>query len=79
VSLEALGRIHEGKGEFLYFEATQPGAETASLLPGMVQAALDALPIPKRMRWGASEAQFVAPRALGRAATGCCSPACPHP
>lgn len=61
VSLEALGRIHEGKGEFLYFEATQPGAETASLLPGMVQAALDALPIPKRMRWGASEAQFVRP------------------
>jgi glycyl-tRNA synthetase beta chain len=61
VSLETLGRIHEGKGEFLYFEATQPGAETASLLPGMVQAALDVLPIPKRMRWGASEAQFVRP------------------
>ena len=61
VSLETLGRIHEGKGEFLYFEATQPGAETASLLPSMVQAALDALPIPKRMRWGASEAQFVRP------------------
>jgi glycyl-tRNA synthetase beta chain len=61
VSLETLGRIREGKGEFLYFEATQPGAETASLLPSMVQAALDALPIPKRMRWGASEAQFVRP------------------
>jgi glycyl-tRNA synthetase beta chain len=61
VSLEALGRIQEGKGEFLYFEAMQPGAETASLLPGMVQAALDALPIPKRMRWGASDAQFVRP------------------
>jgi glycyl-tRNA synthetase beta chain len=61
VSLDTLGRIHEGKGEFLYFEATQPGAETASLLPSMVQAALDALPIPKRMRWGASEAQFVRP------------------
>lgn len=61
VSLESLGRVHEGKGEFLYFEATQPGAETALLLPGMVQAALDALPIPKRMRWGASEAQFVRP------------------
>ena len=61
VALEALGRIHEGKGEFLYFEATQPGAETASLLPDMVQAALDALPIPKRMRWGASDAQFVRP------------------
>ncbi|MBU3673157.1 MAG: glycine--tRNA ligase subunit beta [Sinobacteraceae bacterium] len=61
VSLESLGRIHEGKGEFLYFEATQAGAETAALLPGMVQAALEALPIPKRMRWGASDAQFVRP------------------
>ena len=61
VGLDALGRITEGKGEFLYFEGTKPGAPTASLLPGIVQAALDALPIPKRMRWGASEAEFVRP------------------
>ncbi len=31
------------------------------LLPGLVQAALDALPIPRRMRWGALEVQFVRP------------------
>jgi NADH-quinone oxidoreductase B subunit len=61
VALEALGRVTEGKGEFLSFEGQKPGAATASLLPGIVQAALDALPIPKRMRWGASEAEFVRP------------------
>ena len=61
VALEALGRITEGKGEFLFFEGSKPGAATATLLPGIVQAALDALPIPKRMRWGAGEAEFVRP------------------
>jgi glycyl-tRNA synthetase beta chain len=61
VSVEALDRIHEGKGEFLFFEGTKPGAATATLLPAILQAAIDALPIPKRMRWGNSEAQFVRP------------------
>jgi glycyl-tRNA synthetase beta chain len=61
VALDGLGRITEGKGEFLHFEGSKPGAATATLLPGIVQAALDALPIPKRMRWGASEAEFVRP------------------
>ena len=61
VALEQLGRVTEGKGEFLFFEGSKPGAATATLLPGIVQASLDALPIPKRMRWGASEAEFVRP------------------
>ena len=61
VALEALGRVTEGKGEFLFFAGSKPGAATATLLPGIVQAALDALPIPKRMRWGASDAEFVRP------------------
>ena len=42
VALEALGRVTEGKGEFLSFEGKKPGAATATLLPGIVQAALDA-------------------------------------
>ena len=43
------------------FEGSKPGAPTASLLPGIIQASLDALPIPKRMRWGSSSAEFVRP------------------
>ncbi len=55
------GRVKEGKGEFLLFEGSKPGAATARLLPGIIQASLDALPIPKRMRWGSCSAEFVRP------------------
>ena len=47
--------------EFLSFTGVKPGAAARDLLAGFVGAALDALPIPKRMRWGAGEAQFVRP------------------
>jgi glycyl-tRNA synthetase beta chain len=59
--LEALQRIEEGKGSFLFFIGTKPGVQAVTLLPGIVQSALDALPIPKRMRWGAGSAEFVRP------------------
>jgi len=61
VEVAALKRVTEGKGEFLFFEGSKPGQTTVSLLPGMVQRSLDGLPIPKRMRWGASNAEFVRP------------------
>jgi glycyl-tRNA synthetase beta chain len=57
----ALTRITEGKGEFLYFSGSKPGLATATVLPGVVQRSLDQLPIPKRMRWGTSSAEFVRP------------------
>jgi glycyl-tRNA synthetase beta chain len=60
-SIEELQRRDEGKGTFLYYVGIKAGAATAELLPGLVQSALDALPIPRRMRWGAGEAQFVRP------------------
>lgn len=60
-SVDALERVKEGKGEFLYFNGRKPGAATATLLPGIVQIALEKLPIPKRMRWGAGDAEFVRP------------------
>ena len=61
VGVGALTRITEGKGEFLFYAGSKPGLSTVSLLPGIVQRSLDALPIPKRMRWGASSAEFVRP------------------
>ena len=57
----ALTRITEGKGEFLYFAGSKPGLATGGLLPAIVQRSLDQLPIPKRMRWGSSSAEFVRP------------------
>lgn len=61
VTVDTLGRVQEAKGEFLFYSGSKAGQATAALLPGIVQAALNALPIPKRMRWGAGEAQFVRP------------------
>jgi len=61
VDVGTLTRIAEGKGEFLFYSGEKPGAATASLLPALVQKSLDALPIPKRMRWGSSAAEFVRP------------------
>lgn len=61
VTLAELTRVQEGKGEFLFYAGRKAGAVTAGLLPGIVQAALEQLPIPKRMRWGAGEAEFVRP------------------
>ncbi len=60
-TVESLQKIDEGKGTFLYFVGTQPGAAVAEILPGIVKVALDALPIPRRMRWGSSDAEFVRP------------------
>jgi glycyl-tRNA synthetase beta chain len=60
-SVEQLQRLDEGKGIFLFFIGTKPGATAAELLPGIVKAALDALPIPRRMHWGSSDAEFVRP------------------
>lgn len=62
VPVEALMRERDVKGiEYLSYEAVKPGSETRALVPAMVQQSLDALPIPKRMRWGSGEAQFVRP------------------
>lgn len=61
VEVGALTRVTEGKGEFLYFEGSKPGVATVTLLPGIVEKSLAALPIPKRMRWGAGDAEFVRP------------------
>ena len=61
VEVSELAPLETPKGAWLVHRGTEAGASTASLLPGIVQAALDALPIARRMRWGAGEAQFVRP------------------
>lgn len=61
VALEALQRLDEGKGTFLFFIATKAGAGVRELLPAIVQSALDALPIARRMHWGSGTAEFVRP------------------
>ncbi|HEY9035841.1 MAG TPA: glycine--tRNA ligase subunit beta [Pseudomonadales bacterium] len=57
VSIDALDQ----SGEKLRFTRDIKGEAATALLPGIVQAALDNLPIAKRMRWGASRVEFVRP------------------
>lgn len=61
VAIEALGREKTEAGEWLVHQDIDKGKPAAALLPGIVAAALEALPIPRRMRWGANEAEFVRP------------------
>lgn len=61
VALDALARVKTEKGEWLSYRAELPGQPTRELLPVMIDAALAALPIPKRMRWGARSEEFVRP------------------
>jgi len=60
-TVDQLERLETDKGEWLMFRSHQPGQPAADLLPGVAERALERLPIPKRMRWGDSEAQFVRP------------------
>ena len=48
-------------GPKLRFVQAIPGQPAADLLPGIVDAALAALPIPKRMRWADRKTEFVRP------------------
>lgn len=60
-SLDQLETIETPKGEWIVYRATQVGQASEALLPEIVQNSLSQLPIPKRMRWGASRVEFVRP------------------
>lgn len=59
--VDQLDRLKTDKGEWLMYQVKEIGKAANELLPAIAETALNQLPIPKRMRWGASEAQFVRP------------------
>jgi glycyl-tRNA synthetase beta chain len=61
VSVNDLDKLETDKGAWLSFSQVQQGQMTAQLLPTIVEQALARLPIPKRMRWGDGNAEFVRP------------------
>ncbi|MES9944885.1 MAG: glycine--tRNA ligase subunit beta [Candidatus Thiodiazotropha sp.] len=60
-TVDQLQRLETDKGEWLSYQIHETGKPAAELLPEIATQALNKLPIPKRMRWGDSEAQFVRP------------------
>ncbi|HEY4167778.1 MAG TPA: glycine--tRNA ligase subunit beta, partial [Reyranella sp.] len=60
-SLDQAEKRDTGKGEFWFAVLTKKGGPTADVLPGVIDAALKALPWPKSMKWGSSTMQWVRP------------------
>ena len=61
VSVDRLERLSDGKQEVFAFRSVASGAELDETLAAKVAAALKKLPIPKVMRWGDFDAEFVRP------------------
>lgn len=61
VTVEQLEKLETDKGTWLVYRGVKAGKPTTELLPEIIQQTLDALPIPKRMRWAARRDEFVRP------------------
>lgn len=61
VSVADLVEVDTDKGIWMAYNQQVPGQAALDLLPGLVESALAKLPIPKRMRWGSSDIEFVRP------------------
>ena len=61
VAVAELDQLETDKGSFLAYRAVETGKPAGDVIPGLVEQALKALPVPKRMRWGDSSVEFVRP------------------
>jgi glycyl-tRNA synthetase beta chain len=61
VAPDALHRAHDGRQEIFVHRAVMAGGSLESALAAKVETALKRLPVPKLMRWGALEVEFVRP------------------
>ncbi|MCW8909052.1 MAG: glycine--tRNA ligase subunit beta [Gammaproteobacteria bacterium] len=61
VNVDELTRLKTDKGEWLVFRENEKGKQAVELIAGIVNQALAKLPIPKRMRWGDHNEEFVRP------------------
>jgi glycyl-tRNA synthetase beta chain len=61
VTFEQLQRVSDGKAEYFVAKIEQKGKSLDDSLTDIVAQALKKLPIPKLMRWGDSDHQFVRP------------------
>jgi len=61
VSVDDLQQQDTDKGAWLVFKSTEKGQALADILADIVNQSLAKLPIPKRMRWGSRNSEFVRP------------------
>jgi len=61
VEVDALQQQETDKGVWLVFKAHEKGQVLSALIEDIIGQSLSQLPIPKRMRWGSYDAEFVRP------------------
>ncbi len=61
VPVADLERLVTDKGGWLIYRGTEHGSASAEMFAGIVNKAVESLPIPKRMRWGSGATEFVRP------------------
>lgn len=61
ITVDQADRLKTDKGEWLLYKQEVKGQPAQALLCDLVAAALAKLPIPKPMRWGDKETQFIRP------------------
>lgn len=61
VTVDELQRLKTDKGEWLSYNIQEQGKTLETLIQDILAQAIKRLPIPKRMRWGAGDAEFVRP------------------
>lgn len=61
VTPDVLQTMKNAQGEWVSFKQKMSGKTVAELLPDIIEQAAMTIPIPKRMRWGDGDAQFVRP------------------
>lgn len=61
IAVEDAQRLVTDKGEWLLHKAEVKGQELTALFEGLAQQAIAKLPIPKAMRWGSSDIEFIRP------------------
>jgi glycyl-tRNA synthetase beta chain len=61
ITPDQLDTLETDKGAWVVYRTVEKGKPTVELMPELVDQSLAALPIPKRMRWGAHRTEFVRP------------------
>ncbi|MBD1388175.1 glycine--tRNA ligase subunit beta [Neiella sp. HB171785] len=61
ITIDQAERLKTDKGEWLLHRAEIKGASVEQLLPELVAQAVKQIPIPKPMRWGAYDTEFIRP------------------
>ncbi|KPQ30753.1 MAG: glycyl-tRNA synthetase beta chain [Marinobacter excellens HL-55] len=61
ITPDQLDTLETDKGAWVVYRTVEKGKPTVELLPELIDQSLAALPIPKRMRWGAHRTEFVRP------------------